>query len=61
MKELSLHHNNTFRENYLYPAVNLGFVEMTIPDKPKSNLQKYRLTQKGLELKKQLSKINKKN
>ena len=61
MKELSLHHNNTFRENYLYPAVNLGFVEMTIPDKPNSRLQKYRLTQKGLELKKQLSKINKKN
>lgn len=35
--------------------------EMTIPDKPNSRLQKYRLTQKGLELKKQLSDMKKKN
>jgi hypothetical protein len=29
-------------------------IVMTIPDKPQSKYQKYTLTQKGLELKKQL-------
>jgi hypothetical protein len=29
------------------PALDRGFVEMTIPDKPQSRLQKYRLTERG--------------
>jgi predicted transcriptional regulator len=36
-----------FRENYQQVAVKLGLIEMTIPDKPNSRLQKYRLTEKG--------------
>jgi Fic family protein len=32
----------------LRPLLNNGFVEMTIPDKPNSKLQKYRLTEKGI-------------
>ena len=36
-----------FRHLYLAPALKAGFVEMTIPDKPNSRLQKYRLTAKG--------------
>jgi ATP-dependent DNA helicase RecG len=36
-----------FRTDFLYPAVEAGLVEMTIPDKPTSRLQKYRLTAKG--------------
>jgi ATP-dependent DNA helicase RecG len=44
---LGLKHRPTFRENYLHPALNSGFIEYTIPDKPSSRLQKYRLTPKG--------------
>ncbi len=44
---LSLRHENYFREAYLIPALAAGMIEMTIPDKPKSSKQKYRLTGKG--------------
>ena len=37
--------------NYIQPALKYGFIEMTIPDKPNSRLQKYRLTEKGREMK----------
>nr|MBF0223241.1 cell filamentation protein Fic [Desulfobulbaceae bacterium] len=40
----------SFRESYLQPAMAQGLVEMTLPDKPKSRLQKYRLTDKGRDL-----------
>lgn len=50
---LQLKHREYFRENYLDPALNEGYVEMTFPDTPKHPNQKYRLTAKGLELKKQ--------
>lgn len=46
-KALGLKHRPTFRENYLRPAIASGMIEMTIPDKPNSRLQKYRLTAKG--------------
>jgi len=37
----------SFRERYLKPALADGLIEMTIPDKPNSRLQQYRLTDKG--------------
>lgn len=44
---LGLKHCPTFRANYLYPALELGLIEMTIPDKPNSSQQRYRLTAAG--------------
>jgi hypothetical protein len=38
--------------NNLKPALEQGFIEMTIPEKPNSCLQKYRLTLSGKKLKK---------
>jgi len=34
----------SFRARYLKPALEQGLIEMTIPEKPNSSLQKYRLT-----------------
>lgn len=47
---LALRHENYFREAYLLPALTAGMIEMTIPAKPTSSKQKYRLTQKGRDL-----------
>jgi hypothetical protein len=37
----------SFHSRYLAPAIEAGFIEMTIPTKTKSRLQKYRLTDTG--------------
>jgi hypothetical protein len=47
---LNIKHKPTFRKDYLNPSRDAGFVELTIPDKPQSKLQKYRLTAKGKRL-----------
>jgi predicted HTH transcriptional regulator len=44
---LNIKHRPTFRDNYLHPALDAELIEMTIPEKPSSRLQKYRLTPKG--------------
>ena len=44
---LGLSDRKSFRERYLKPALADSLIEMTIPDKPNSRLQKYRLTDKG--------------
>ncbi len=49
MNELGLKHWKTFQTNYLKPLLDAELIEMTIPDKPTSRLQKYRLAIKGLE------------
>jgi Fic family protein len=49
MQLLKLSHKPTFRKNYLHPAMNNGYIEMNIPDKPNSRFQKYSLTSKGME------------
>jgi ATP-dependent DNA helicase RecG len=46
---LNLKGQANFRDRYLKPALDLELVEMTIPDKPRSSKQKYRLTDKGKE------------
>ncbi|GAB0109979.1 Fic family protein [Pseudoalteromonas distincta] len=40
---LALKDRKHFRERYLKPAMDAALIEMTIPDKPNSKLQKYRL------------------
>ena len=47
---LGLSDRKSFRERYLKPALAGGLIEMTIPEKPNSRLQKYRLTGKGRRL-----------
>lgn len=44
---LGLQDRKSFRERYLKPALAEGLIEMSIPDKPNSRLQRYRLTDKG--------------
>jgi predicted transcriptional regulator len=47
---IGIKHRETFQRNYLDYLLSEGFLERTIPDKPKSRLQKYRLTRKGKAL-----------
>jgi ATP-dependent DNA helicase RecG len=44
---LGLKHEDHFRKAYLVPTLRAGLIEMTIPDKPRSSKQKYRLTDKS--------------
>jgi Fic family protein len=44
---IGLSDRKSFRERYLKPALADGLIKMTIPDKPNSRLQQYRLTAKG--------------
>ena len=39
-----------FRDQVLNPLLAEGLVEMTIPDKPRSSMQRYRLTDKGRQV-----------
>ena len=48
---LSIKNRDYFRTGYLNPAISNGYIELTIPDKPNSQNQKYRLTAKSIALK----------
>lgn len=45
--KLGLKNAEHFRKHYLVPSLEGGFVAMTIPDKPQSRLQRYRMTTVG--------------
>lgn len=49
-KHLGMRHRETFVNNYLVPLLSSGWVERTIPEKPKSRFQKYRTTAKGIAI-----------
>ena len=55
MTLLGLKHRKTFRTNYLQPLLDAEWLEMTIPDKPRSGKQQYRLTDKGQALRDRLT------
>ena len=44
---LDLKSRDNFDKRYLKPAIEMKLIEPTIPDKPNSRLQKYRITQAG--------------
>jgi Fic family protein len=54
---LNLQDRKSFRKRYLKPALDGGLIEMTVPDKPNSRLQKYRLTDKGRQWLQQRSEV----
>ena len=52
---MGLKDRTKFRRKYINPLVEAGILEMTILDKPNSQLQKYRLTPIGLQMKESLN------
>ena len=48
-KASGLRNREHFVNEHLNPLVAAGLIEMTIPDKPRSSRQRYRLTAKGRE------------
>lgn len=44
MQALGLKDEKHLRQHFQQAAAALGLIEMTIPDKPRSRLQRYRLT-----------------
>ena len=46
---LGLKNDEHFRKAYLLPVLQAGLIEMTVPDKPRSRNQRYRLTSAGRE------------
>ena len=55
-KLLDISHREYFRSSFLAPALEAGLIEQTIPDKPNSSKQKYRLTMKGTDVRNKLKK-----
>jgi ATP-dependent DNA helicase RecG len=47
LTQLGLKDRKHLRERYLAPAIDAGWVAMTLPDKPQSRDQRYQLTAAG--------------
>jgi len=47
LKAIGRKHRSKFQNQFVMPLLKAGLLEMTIPDKPNSRLQKYRLTKQG--------------
>ena len=54
LSKINLKHRPTLMYDYIKPAIDLEFIEMSDPDSPKSPTQKYKLTKKGIEFRKSL-------
>jgi ATP-dependent DNA helicase RecG len=48
MKAVGRQNRTKFRDGLVKPLIEAGLLELTIPDKPRSRLQRYRTTQAGL-------------
>ena len=49
METLELRDRSHFLRAYLQPGLDSGVIEMTVPDRPRSKLQRYRLTASGMQ------------
>ena len=47
MAALTIKDEKHFRQHYQQVGIEKGLIEMTIPDKPRSSKQQYRLTNAG--------------
>jgi hypothetical protein len=47
LSKLELKNRDNLRRVYLKPALESGFIELTLPGKLRSKKQKYRITEKG--------------
>jgi ATP-dependent DNA helicase RecG len=54
MAELGLKHCETCQANYLAPWIAMGVLERTIPDKPRSRMQRYGTTEAWLAASREL-------
>jgi len=54
LEKLNLSDRKHFRTSYLQPAIEQGFVTMKFPQSPNHPKQRYYITQKGVETKKNL-------
>ncbi|MFC1695236.1 Fic family protein [Pseudomonadota bacterium] len=54
MELLKLRNRPSFQQTYLRPASKLGVIEMTLPDKPRSQNQKYLITDLGRKVREKL-------
>lgn len=45
--EIEMNGDSRSFKRHIEPLIEIGFIEMTVPDKPNSRLQKYRLTEAG--------------
>lgn len=59
MEVLGLTHRTNSDDNYLDKAFENGWIEMTIPGKPQSKKQRYRLTEAGAAEKEKIAKDSK--
>ena len=50
MQALGLKDRSHFSRTYLQPGLDAGLIEMTIPDRPRSRMQRYRPTAHGMRL-----------
>ena len=54
---LGLKDRKSFRQRYLLPALEAGWIVMTLPDKPQSSLQQYRLSESGKDMQEKLKNV----
>ncbi len=54
MRAVGVTHRAHFRSTHLEPLLQEGVVEMTNPENPQASNQKYRLTERGVAVQKEL-------